>query len=491
MHTDKGLKNEETLDPQDWEEMRALGHRMLDDMVDYLQSIDQRPPWQHMPDKSKSQFFKPLPVEPQPPQAIYEEFLEHILPYPSGNIHPRFWGWVLGTGTLMGNYAELLAATMNVGASGGLSHHSANYVEYQVLDWFKQMLDYPAEASGLLTSGCSAANLIGIAAARNTKAGYDLRDTGMDAAPHKMVMYTSEQAHSSVHKAVELLGLGCDGLRVIPVNGDFQIDIKALGEAVRRDRGSGLQPFCVVGAAGTTNTGAVDDMHALADLCEREDLWLHADGAFGAWAKIAPDSRWIVDGMERADSLAFDLHKWMYMPYEIACVLVKNEEAHREAFAYTPAYLAHGGEQRGMTGTDLPWLHDYGFQLSRGFRALKAWMSLKEHGVEKYGRMVQKNIDQARYLSQLVEEADELELSAPVPLNVVCFRYVKPGMENDELDHLNKTIEIELQEQGIAVVSGTVLKGKYVLHAAITNHRSIQEDFEVLVNEVLRIGGSA
>ncbi len=216
-------------------------------------------------------------------------------------------------------------------------------------------------------------------------------------------------------------------------------------------------------------------------------MWLHVDGAFGAWTKLAPESKRLVRGMERADSLAFDLHKWMYMPYEIACVLVKNEEAHRETFAYTPAYLAHGGETRGMTGTDLPWLHDYGFQLSRGFRALKAWMTLKEHGVEKYGRMIQKNIDQARYLSELVEDTAHLELSAPAPLNVVCFRYVKPGMDEAQLDQLNKYIEVELQERGIAVVSGTILNGHYVLHAAITNHRSKREDFEVLVNEVLRI----
>ena len=166
-------------------------------------------------------------------------------------------------------------------------------------------------------------------------------------------------------------------------------------------------------------------------------------------------------------------------------------EAHRDAFAYTPAYLAHGSGKRGMTGSDLPWLHDYGFQLSRGFRALKAWMSLKEHGVEKYGRMVQKNIDQARYLSELVKNAPELELSAPVPLNVVCFRYLQDSLDDAQVDQLNKYIEIELQEQGIAVVSGTVLNGKYVLHAAITNHRSKKEDYDILVKEVVQIGNSA
>jgi glutamate/tyrosine decarboxylase-like PLP-dependent enzyme len=384
--------------------------------------------------------------------------------------------------------AEMLAAAMNIGASGGLSYHSANYVENQVLDWLKEMLGYPASASGLLTSGCSAANLIGLAVARNTKAGYDLRRDGLQAAPARMVLYASEQAHSSVQKAVELLGLGSDALRLVAVDSQFRIDLQALAAAIAADRQAGLRPFCVVGAAGTTNTGAVDDLEALAALCQQEDLWLHVDGAFGAWAAIAPGARALVKGMERADSLAFDLHKWMYMPYEIGCVFVRREEDHRRAFSLTPAYLAHGEGSRGLTGRDVPWLSDYGFQLSRAFHALKAWMSLKEHGVRKYGRLIQQNIDQARYLTSLVEAAPELELAAPTSLNVVCFRYVRPGLEDAALDALNKTIEVELQEQGIAVVSGTAIRGHYVLHMAHCNHRTRLEDLGTLVREVIRIG---
>jgi glutamate/tyrosine decarboxylase-like PLP-dependent enzyme len=244
----------------------------------------------------------------------------------------------------------------------------------------------------------------------------------------------------------------------------------------------------VVGAAGTTNTGAIDDLNALADICQEEGLWLHVDGAFGAWAALAPGAKHLLAGMERADSLAFDLHKWMYMPYEIGCVLVRDEAAHRETFSLTPAYLHHGEGRRGLTGEDLPWLSDYGFQLSRGFRALKAWMSIKEHGARKYGRLIQQNIDQARYLGKLIEAAPGLELAAPVTLNVVCFRFVRQGLDEERLDALNKQIEIELQEGGIAVVSITSVKGKRVLHVANTNHRSRREDFEVLVQEVIRLG---
>jgi aromatic-L-amino-acid decarboxylase len=479
---------EETLDPEDWESMRTLGHRMVDDMLDYMRTVRERPAWQHAPDSVRAHFDGPLPLDPQPPEAVYAEFREHVLPYPVGNIHPRFWGWVFGTGTALGALAELLAASMNIGASGGLAYHSANYVEYQVLDWFKEMLGFPASASGLLTSGCSAANLIGLAVARNAKAGYDLRREGLGATPHKMVLYASAEIHSSVQKAVELLGLGSDSLRRVPVDDRFRMDLTALRAALARDRADGHLPFCVVGAAGTTNTGAIDDLEALADLCRQEDLWLHVDGAFGAWAAIAPGARHLVAGMERADSLAFDLHKWMYMPYELGCVLVRHEEQHRRAFSLTPDYLAHGEGNRGLSGLDLPWLSDYGFQLSRGFRALKAWMSLKEHGTLKYGCLIQQNLDQARYLAGLVEAAPELELVAPVALNVVCFRVVRPGLDEAVLNELNRQIVIELQEGGVAAVSGTLIRGIYALHVAHCNHRSRREDFDVLVREVIRLG---
>jgi aromatic-L-amino-acid decarboxylase len=487
MAQEKAMPSEETLDPEDWESMRALGHRMLDDMLNYMKTVRERPVWQHASEQVKAHFNRPLPLDPQPPEEVYEEFLEYVLPYPVGNIHPRFWGWVFGTGTVLGALAELLAASMNTNA-GDFDHHSANHVEKQVIDWFKEMLGFPASASGLLTSGCSAANLIGLTVARNTKAGFDLRLKGIQAAPHNMVLYASQEIHSSIQKAVELLGLGSDALRRVPVNDYFQIDLQALKATIAQDREEGHLPFCVVGAAGTTNTGTIDDLNALADICQQENLWLHVDGAFGAWAALTPGARNQVAGMERADSLAFDLHKWMYMPYEIGCVLVRREEEHHKAFSLTPAYLTRGEGGRGLTGGDLPWLCDYGFQLSRGFRALKAWMSLKEHGIRKHGRLIQQNIDQARYLAELIAASPELELSAPVPLNVVCFRYIRFGLDDAALDALNKEILVELQEQGIAAPSGTIIGGRYVLHVAHTNHRSRREDFDILVREVIRIG---
>lgn len=343
-------------------------------------------------------------------------------------------------------------------------------------------------ASGLLTSGCSASNLIGLAVARNTMAGFDLRKEGMQNAPRKMTVYCSDEAHSSIQKAVELLGFGNDALRRISVDKAMQIDLAALESAIKKDREGGFHPVCIVGGAGTTNTAAVDDLNALADISAKERCWFHVDGACGAWAAIAPEYRHLVAGMERADSLAFDLHKWMYLQYPIGCILIRDADHHRQAFSLTPTYLAHGEGNRGLTGVDVPWLADYGFELSRGFHALKAWMTIKEQGTAKYGRLIQQNIDQARYLEGLVETAPELQLALPVSLNIVNFRYIRPGLNDDRLDHLNKQIELELQEEGIAVPSTVTLWGRKYLHVAISNHRSRKEDFDLLIREVIRVG---
>jgi glutamate/tyrosine decarboxylase-like PLP-dependent enzyme len=488
MAGNKSPSHEENLDPTDWESMRALGHRMVDDVVEYLKTIRDRPAWRHAPSSIREHFSGSAPLDPQSPEDVYQEFYDYILPWPTGNIHPRFWGWVFGTGTILGAFAEMLSATMNTGAACGLSYNSANYVEVQVLDWLKDIIGFPASASGVLTTGCSEANLIGLAVARNTKAGYDLRREGIRTASRKMVLYASEEIHSSVQKAIEILGLGSKALHTIPVDENFRIDLQALTESITRDRKDGLYPLCVVGAAGTTNTGAVDDLEALADICQKENLWFHVDGAFGAWAAIAPGVRAQVKGMERADSLAFDLHKWMYMPYEIGCVLVQHEDDHRKTFCLTADYLAHGEGQRGMSGQDIPYLEDYGIQLSRGFRALKAWISFKEHGVAKYGRMIQQNIDQTNYLVGLINSTLELELMAPANLNVVCFRYVNPELDDDTLDKLNKQIVIELQEEGKAIPSTTKIRGRDVIHIANTNHRTRRKDFDILVREVIRLG---
>jgi glutamate/tyrosine decarboxylase-like PLP-dependent enzyme len=243
----------------------------------------------------------------------------------------------------------------------------------------------------------------------------------------------------------------------------------------------------VIGNAGTVNTGAIDDLQSLADLCEREELWFHVDGAFGALAWLSPALRPLVQGLDRADSLAFDLHKWMYMPFEAGCALVRRERDHHRAFSLTPEYLAHSSDDRGIA-SGAPWFSEYGLQLTRGFRALKVWMSLKEHGVQKYARLIEQNVQQARYLAARVAAEPELELVAPVPLNIVCFRYNPGSLDGARLNALNEELLTRLHESGVAAPSYTTLGGRYALRAAITNHRSRREDFDILVEAVLRLG---
>jgi len=473
----------ETLDPQDWGEMRALGYRMIDDAVSYLENVRERPVWQQVPDEIAEHFKDPAPDKPSSPDAVYQQFLEDVFPYPMGNIHPRFWGWYMGNGTVFGAFAEMMATIMNPNLAGG--NHVANLVEEQVINWIKAMLGFPVDASGLLVSGGSMANFIGLSIARNTLAGFDVRENGLQDCTQRMTVYASTEIHSSNQKAIEILGFGSKNFRKVPVNADYTINLKALKARIKDDRTNGYLPVCVIASAGTINTGAIDDLDAVADLCDQEKIWFHIDGAIGAVAVLADNVKPLLTGIERADSIALDLHKWMHMPFEVGCVLVRSEISHRNAFSLTPEYLEH--ESRGLAAGHL-WFSDYGLQLSRQFRALKVWMSIKEHGLERFGRMIARNVDQANYFGKLVENDSEMELLAPIGLDIVCFRYNPSGLEDNELSQLNKEILMQLQEQGIAAPSYTTLNGRYCLRIGISNHRSTWDDFDVLAREVVKLG---
>ncbi len=475
---------ERSLDPENWDELRVLGHRVLDDMIDYLQTIRDRPVWQPLPESAKRLFSLPLPVGGSGASEVYDRIRDDILPYPTGNIHPRFWSWVGGTGTPTQLIADMVISTMN--ATGlGFDEVASTHVELQLLNWLKEMLGYPAEASGLLLSGGSMANLVGLAVARNRMAGFDIRQQGISAGGEpRMIFYASSETHSSVRKAIELLGLGNESLRTVPVLDDFTIDATALREAIKSDRQHGFRPACIIANIGTVNTGAIDPLPLLADIASAERLWLHADAAFGAFARLSPQSAALVDGLERADSLAFDLHKWLYVQYDCGCVLVKDSKAHRNTFSVLPSYIR--SLDRGVASGPLNF-SEYGVQLSRSFKALRAWMGLKSEGVQRYAEQIEQNIRQAQYLDQLVMQHPELELLAPTALNIVNFRYVAKGLDTQALDELNAEILMTLQERGIAAPSSTVLNGKFSLRVAICNHRSRREDFDILVENVVAI----
>jgi aromatic-L-amino-acid decarboxylase len=468
------------LDPKDWSAMQQLGYRIVDDMIAYLKSVAERPAWSPVSQEAKTALSADLPWQPQSPFEVYEECKKFILPYPTGNIHPRFWGWVKGTGNIMGAYAEMIAAVMNSNVS--LGDQSALYVEKQVIGWCKQIMNFPDDASGLLVSGGSMANFLAIVVARNVQTGHPVRKEGLHAVGSQLRLYCSTETHSCITKAAESAGLGNIAVRKIPVDDDFRIRTDLLEAAIQEDQKAGDLPFCIVGNAGTVNSGAIDPLEELRAISNKHGMWFHIDGAFGALAKLLPEYDDALQGINNCDSLAFDLHKWMYMPYEVGCVLIRDAKAQKGSFAYTPDYLMK--HERGFSAGP-ETLGNYGIELSRGFKALKVWMSVKEHGMEKYAQLIRQNIQQARYLEQLIEEHAELELLAPVSLNIVCFRYYKKGLSNEELNVINKEILMDIQTAGIAVPSSTVINGCYAIRVAICNHRSTRADFDLLVDAVI------
>lgn len=473
---------EESLDPLDWEELRALTHQVVDDAIEHVRDVRNRPVWKDMPPAVRQAYVTPPPEEPQPLPDVYRELQENLMPYPMGNIHPRFWMWFMGAGSFSGALAEFIAAIDGSNLGGG--NNAAALMDLQVVGWLKQMMSYPDAAGGTLVSGGSMANIIGLTAARNKMAGIDVRAEGVAAIPRPLRFYGSDQLHSCHQKAMELLGLGNAALRRVPSGPDYRMDVGALKDMIAEDKRAGLNPACVIATAGTVNTGAIDDLAAIGAICREEGLWFHVDGCIGALIAIAPKNRTLVAGLELSDSMALDPHKWLHVPFEAGCALIRDAEIHRNTFAVHPEYLEE--KPRGIAATE--YLHDYNLQTSRAFRALKVWMTLKEHGVEKLGRMIDQNIEQALHLQDLIERNSQLQMMAPTTVNIVCFRYVPGAWPEDELRELNTEIMLRLQEAGIAALSDTTVGGRHCLRVAICNHRTRRADLDLLVKELMRIG---
>ncbi len=463
--------------------MRAQAHRMLDDILDYQQNIRQRPVWQPVPQAVRASFQQALPRQSAELGDVHDVFMEDILPYAIGNAHPGFMGWVHGAGTPVGMLAEMLAAGLNANLGG--REQIPVEVERQVTRWMCELFSFPESASGLFVTGTSMANLIALLVARAKALGAEVRRQGLFSNGVQLTAYASAGAHKCIYKAMEVAGIGSDFLRVIPMTERFQMDVVALERAIAEDRAAGRRPFFIAGTAGSVDVGAIDPLQQLAEIAQRENLWFHVDGAFGALGMLAADIAPRLAGIERADSIAFDFHKWLQVPYDAGFVLVRDGALHFDTFALPVAYLSR--DSKGMAAGS-PWPCDFGLDLSRSFKALKTWFTIKVYGTERLGQMISTTCALARYLAQRIEVTPQLELLAPVELNIVCFRYRCAPDVNANL--VNAEIVVALQESGIAAPSTTTINGHLAIRVAIVNHRTERSDIDAMLTATLDFGAA-
>jgi len=467
------------------EEIQRIGYQVVDLIAEHLTQLPDEPVFRPVPlDLQKEFQSAPAPVTGASPHEILREFHDTIAPFPFGNGHPRFWGWVNSPPSVMGIFGDALAAAMNPSCAGG--NHAAIYVERQVTSWFRDMLGLPAEAKGLLVSGGSMATLTALAVARHVKSGIDVRTDGLRGAVHPFAFYLSSETHGCVRKAIELLGFGSGAIRTIPAGSDYRMYVDALDAALADDRARHVTPIAVIASAGTTNTGAIDDLDAIGEICRRHDAWLHVDAAYGGPAVLAGDYAQRLRGLGAADSVALDPHKWLFVPVEAGLVYVRDAEMMRSAFSLVPPYLRTDGSTTGVGGPT--WLSEFGFQQTRGFRALKVWMAMKEFGLDGYKAAIEENIALAAYLADRVRSSPDFELTAPPGLSVVCFRLPGRSLDDEEaIAALNRAVLERLQLGGEAFLSSTELRGRFTLRACIVNYRSTRRDIDRMLEAVRAI----
>jgi aromatic-L-amino-acid decarboxylase len=473
-------------DQWDWSsaEIRRVGYRVVDLIAEHLGSIPSRPVFAPVPQELAQTFLQePAPEIGRDADDILELFRSTVEPYPFGNGHPRFFGWVNSPPTVMGIFADALAAAMNPSCAGG--NHAAIYVERQVVNWFKQILGYPADGFGLLVSGGSMAALTALAVARHAKCGFDVRVQGLREAPSRLVFYKSAEGHGCHQKAVELLGIGSNSIRTIEHDRAWRMRPSALAAAIKEDRREGRTPVAVIASAGTVNTGAIDPLDEIAEVCREHDVWLHVDGAYGAPAIMSERYARTLEAIALSDSVALDPHKWLCIPVEAGLVLVRHQEAQRAAFSLVPPYLRTDGSLTGVGGP--PWFSEYGFQQTRGFRALKVWMSLLHHGLAGYRSAIDRTLDLATSLADMLRSSDDFEVCEPQSLGIVCFRFrPSPPLDDgdQDLNSVNQVALERLQLGGQAFVSSTSLNGVFWLRACVLNPRTTIEDLHALLEAV-------
>ena len=427
----------------------------------------------------------PIPEEPLPVSEIASLLRPMVLEHSAQCGHPGFLAYISGSGTVPGAAADLLAAGLNPNVGGWSLSPAASELELHLMRWMAGVFGLPDGAGGLITSGGAASNFTALKAARDTRAPGDARRDGVGGMG--LVLYASEEAHATIAEAADMLGLGERAVRAIPTDDAFRLRVDVLERAVEDDLAQGLHPFAVVATAGTTATGAIDPLPEVADLCDHHGLWLHVDAAYGGAAAFAPALRPLLCGIERADSIAFDPHKWLYTPQSSASLLVRDVATLARSFSIDAAYVREDAEHSGR-GVNIGEL---GPQWSRGFQALKVWMSLAAHGTAAYGRRIAHDVDLVRYLDDRVRAHPDLEPMCPVILSIACFRYAPAAVADEaRLDALNERLMTEIRRDGRTFPSNAVLRGRYCLRACITNHRTEAAEMDALVDAAVSRGAA-
>ncbi|MEM5517368.1 pyridoxal-dependent decarboxylase [Henriciella sp. AS95] len=483
VNEDDTTRSDATLDPQDWQAFRARAHAMVERAVDQMEAALEGRVWTPVPEDLMAALQADLPVDGAGPNTT-DAAISELMPYGVGNTHPRFFGWVHGAGTPGGLIADIAAAAMNANTGG--RDHAAIHVERQIIRWVRDLFSFPENASGLVVSGTSMATIVALKVARDVALDFRSRKAGV--AGGQLVGYASAEAHACNARAFDMLGLGTDALRRVPCDADLKMDVAALESMIEADRAAGDTPFVVIGTAGTVNAGSIDPLADLAALCAKQALWFHVDGAFGGAGILSDHLKPKLEGIERADSIAFDFHKWLQVNYDAGFVLVRDGAFHRRAFSDLPEYLS--GVDRGLAAAS-PWPVEFGPELSRGFRALKVWAHLKEIGPQRLGAVVTRNCQQVEYLASCIDAHESLERMASIETSICCFRYVRQNMSEDDLDALNQEIVIRLQEAGIAAPSWTRIGGRLAIRVNITNHRTRMSDIDVLIDAIVRTAPEA
>jgi aromatic-L-amino-acid/L-tryptophan decarboxylase len=475
------------------ESREALGLAALEWCLRYYDTIDARRVYPSTSaDALRASVGEPVPEEPQELAAVMAQ-LTHIAEHARHNGHPRMFGYVQSSGTFAGAIADLLTSALNQNVTSWRSAPSATTIERQTIAWLASMIGASPTCGGLFLSGGSLANFAALATALRSGAGVDIARTGVAALGKEPRIYASSMVHMSIAKAAGLLGLGRDSVHTVAVTAAFEMDAALLDEQLRADRAAGRLPVCVVGTAGDVNTGAIDPLDALADVCARHGVWFHVDASYGGFAALAADVRERFRGLARADSIALDPHKWLYAPLDIGCLLVRDPATLNRAFAHGAAYVDVIADEQ-MSEFAF-W--DYGPELSRRFRALKIWFALKLHGVRAFAEAIDANLRVARHLAEAIDASEDFERLAPVPLSIVCFRYVPRGLRDrarngdpralDEVNGLNRRILVEVQREGEAYLSNADLGGAFALRACIVNYRTSAADADILLASVRRV----